>query len=68
MNVAEDEVTVEFEATELELVTIEVVMTELELLASEELPAVELDEDVEVGVEETIDELELATKEEVVVG
>ena len=56
MNVAEDEVTVEFEATELEL------------LASEELPAVELDEDVEVGVEETIDELELATKEEVVVG
>jgi hypothetical protein len=54
--VAEDEVTVEFEATELEL------------LASEELPAVELDEDVEVGVEETIDELELATKEEVVVG
>jgi hypothetical protein len=56
VNVAEDEVTVEFEATELEL------------LASEELPAVELDEDVEVGVEETIDELELATKEEVVVG
>jgi hypothetical protein len=56
VNVAEDEVTVEFEATELEL------------LASEELPAVELDEGVEVGVEETIDELELATKEEVVVG
>ena len=56
MNVAEDEVTVEFEATELEL------------LASEALPTVELDEDVEVGVEETIDELELATKEEVVVG
>jgi hypothetical protein len=43
-------------------------MTELELLDNEEVAAVELDEDVEAGVEETIDELELATKEEVVVG
>jgi hypothetical protein len=43
-------------------------MTELELLASEELPAVELDEDIDIEVEETIDELELATKEEVVEG
>jgi hypothetical protein len=43
-------------------------MTELELLASKELPAVELDEDIDIEVEETIDELELATKEEVVEG
>jgi hypothetical protein len=43
-------------------------MTELELLASEELPAVELDEDIDIEVEETIDELELATKEEAVEG
>jgi hypothetical protein len=47
---------------------IELETTELELLASEELPTVELEEAAEVGVEETIDELELSTKEEVVAG
>jgi hypothetical protein len=43
-------------------------MTELELLDNEEVAAVELDEDIDIEVEETIDELELATKEEVVEG
>ena len=41
---------------------------ELELLDNEEVAAVELDEDIDIEVEETIDELELATKEEVVEG
>jgi hypothetical protein len=44
------------------------VSKELELLDNEEVAAVELDEDIDIEVEETIDELELATKEEVVVG
>jgi hypothetical protein len=44
------------------------VSKELELLDNEEVAAVELDEDIDIEVEETIDELELATKEEVVEG